>query len=172
MNAKAWLAGVTVAAALTITACSGSPSPDEPGEPGGDEPAVAEGDGTIDCAAIDGEKVAEYGLYVQLLAQLTTTDQLSSFTSIGYTPEKFDAALDNLEPVRSVGEGQFGNPAEALDFYRGLNDTVAELLAMGDAVTQADVDAYAAQAGGVDNVILKQLAINAPLSDACPDLDV
>jgi hypothetical protein len=48
---------------------------------------------------------------------------------------------------------------------------VADLLAKGEAVTQADVDAYVAQSGGVDGVILKQIAINAPLSDACPDLD-
>jgi hypothetical protein len=142
--------------------------------PGGDseDTEIAEdGSGSIDCASIDNTKVAEYSLYVQLLAQLTSPDQLSGFATVGYTPEKFDAALDNLEPVRSLGAGQFGDPGEALDFYRDLNATVADLIAKGDAVTQADVDAYAAQAGGVDNVIMKQPAINAPLSDACPDLD-
>jgi hypothetical protein len=169
MMSKHWLAGVAVSAALVLAGCSGGPTPTSGDAPEDVEPGG--GSATIDCAAIDAGKVSEYGLYVQLLAQLTTPDQLSSFTNIGYTPEKFDAALDNLEPVRSLGAGQFGDPAEALDFYRELNDTVAGLVAKGDAVTQADVDAYVEQAGGVENVIMKQLAINAPLSDACPDLD-
>jgi hypothetical protein len=170
MNGKMWAVGVAVGAALALAGCSGSPAANGDDSPQNNEAAPG-GSGTLDCAAIDKDKVAEYSVYVQLLAQLTSTDQLESFAMMGYTPEKFDAALDNLEPVRSLGAGQFGDPGEALDFYRELNDTVAGLVAKGDAVSQADVDAYSAQSGGVDNVIMKQLAINAPLSEACPDLN-
>lgn len=170
VNSKLWCVGLALGSALALGGCSGNPALG-PGESPQDAEAAGSDSGSLDCAGIDSEKVAEYGLYVQLLAQLNSPDQLESFTSIGFTPEKFDAALDNLDPVRTLGAGQFGDPGEALDFYRGLNDTVAELLAKGEAVTQADVDAYVAETGGVDNVLMKQLAINAPLSDACPDLD-
>jgi hypothetical protein len=170
MNGKVWTVGIVIGAAWALAGCS-SDAPPSAGETPRDTDVPAAGSGSIDCAAIDKEKVAEYALYVQLLAQLNTPNQLETFASMGYTPEKFDAALDNIEPVRSLGAGQFGDPGEAIDFYRGLNDSVSGLLAKGDAVTQADVDAYVAQTGGVDNVISKQLTINAPLSDACPDLN-
>ena len=172
MNGKVWAVGIAMGAAVALAGCSSDAPPsadDAPRDHDAQEPAG--GSGSIDCSAIDKEKIADYAFYVQLLAQFTSTDQLESFTIMGFTPERFDAALDNLEPARSLEPGQFGNPGDAIDFYRGLNDAVAEVLAKGDAVTQADVDAYVAKTGGVDNVISKQLAINGPLSEACPDLN-
>jgi hypothetical protein len=164
MNKRAWV--VAFGAAVALSGCAGGAT-DGPVADGGNAPAA----GSLDCSAIDSEKLALYGLYAQLFPQITTVDDVSSLEFVDYSAEQFDDALDMLEPVRGLGAGQFGDPGQALDFYRTTNAAAAELVAKGDAVTQADVDAFVAQAGGMEAMVENQLAINAPLSDACPDLD-
>ena len=174
MNKVAWFVALT--AAVALSGCAGGPN----NGPGGDGPngqsPVADGadapaSGSLDCSAIDKDTLALYGLYAQIFPQITSVENVSSLEFVDYSPEKFDDALNMLEPVRNLGPGQFGDPGDALDFYRAVNAAAADLVAKGDAVTQADVDAFVAQAGGVDAMVKNQLAINAPLSDACPDLD-
>lgn len=169
MKKYSWIAAlaVTVAIAGCGRGAPDGPSPEVPIADGGETTAS----GSLDCSAIDAEKLSLYGLYAQIFPQITTVDDVSNLEFVDYSPEKFDDALHMLEPVRGLGAGQFGDPGEALDFYRDTNAAAAALVAKGDAVTQADVDAFAAQAGGTEAMVKNQLAINAPLSDACPDLE-
>ena len=73
--------------------------------------------------------------------------------------------------MRAAGVSAFGDPNAALDYYLMLNAAMADIYAKGDAVTQADIDAYNELAGKPEDVIYNQLAINGPLSDQCPDLE-
>ena len=63
--------------------------------------------------------------------------------------------------------GQQGDPGAALDFYAKANDSAKALLDSAS-VTQAQLDAYQAQVGGVASILSKQVAINAAIGESCP----
>ena len=176
MTKVTWMTAFAVGAAFTLAGC-GSDSPEPPAGADDTPAAQADGDngddaatGTIDCSQIDGALLADYSIYIQMLAQLKSPDSLEGFTALGFSPEKLQVALENLEPVRAAGVSALGDSGAALDYYLALNAAMTDIYAKGDAVTQADIDAYNELAGPTEDVLYHQLAINGPLSDQCPDL--
>ena len=177
MTKVTWVAAFAVGAAFALSGCGGdSPetpvgADDTPAAPAPADDGEVAATGTIDCSQIDGALLADYSVYIQMLAQLKSPESLEGFAALGFTTEKLQVALDNLEPVRAAGTTPFGDAGAALDYYNELNAAMAEVVAKGDAVTQADIDAYNAVAGKPEDVIYNQLAINGPLSEQCPDLE-
>lgn len=191
MQARALVLTVTIGA-LALGACSGgdddassSASGDTAADTatagdtadGGDETAGGDGDttggapaGDVDCSGITPADIQQYGLDVQLLAQIRDAGSISTLTSLGYDPDGLARILESFRVVEGHGVSGLGDPGEAIDFYVGANDRMRELVAAGEAVTPDQIADYNSYAGDATEFLGKQLGLNAALSEACPDL--
>ena len=184
------LAALGLGVVVTTTACGGSASPSQAASSalsrvqsaaaaassaaaaaGGDSssPAPAAG-GAVDCSAITKDDLAKFLVYTQILAQIRTPDTVAAIKSksiTDYTPESFAAILAKLQVLAGHPAAGMGDPGAALDFYAKANDSAKALLDSAS-VTQAQLDAYQAQVGGVASILSKQVAINAAIGESCP----
>ena len=159
--------------ALVLAGCGGtatvggtvSPAPSTPGasSPGDSSPGSSAG-GSGDCSALTKQDLATFIVGSQVLAQVRDKDTLSAASSgvMGsYTPDTFGTLLAKLSFLT-------GDAAEGLAKITAANDAVKKLAS--GSPTQADLDAYQQQTGGVAGVLKAQLAVNLGLAKACPSL--
>ena len=184
------LAAVGLGLVLTTSACGGSASPSSVASnaisraqsvaaaassaaaaAGGDSSSPAAG-GTVDCSALTKDDLAKFLVYTQVLAQIRTPDTLAAIKAksmTDYTPESLAAILDKLQVLAGHPAPGMGDPGAAVDFYVEANDSVKAMLDSAS-VTQAQLDAYQAQVGGVASILGKQVAINAAIGTNCPKI--
>ena len=184
------LAAVGLGLVLTTSACGGSASPSSVASnaisraqsvaaaassaaaaAGGDSSSPAAG-GTVDCSALTKDDLAKFLVYTQVLAQIRTPDTLAAIKAksmTDYTPESLAAILDKLQVLAGHPAPGMGDPGAAVDFYVKANDSVKAMLDSAT-VTQAQLDAYQAQVGGVASILGKQVAINAAIGTNCPKI--
>ena len=184
------LAAVGLGLVLTTSACGGSASPSSVASnaisraqsvaaaassaaaaAGGDSSSPAAG-GTVDCSALTKDDLAKFLVYTQVLAQIRTPDTLAAIKAksmTDYTPESLAAILDKLQVLAGHPAPGMGDPGAAVDFYVEANDSVKAMLDSAT-VTQAQLDAYQAQVGGVASILGKQVAINAAIGTNCPKI--
>lgn len=123
------------------------------------------------CGTLTKQDVERFALMAQLFPQLTNASALRAVRDgvvVDYDPESFAAILARMEFLRGRS-APVGDPGASLDYYAGVNDALAALLAIPDP-TQADFDAYVAVVGDVGSSILKQAGITSVLDEACPGL--
>lgn len=184
---------IATACVLAITGCGGSGSDnadDSESAPAAAEPAPEDSDpadpapttsapdsepaGDADCSTLSDDDIAQYLIATQLLAQVSTADQVASIRdqTIGnYVPERFAAVLVKLRAlVGGTASDVFGDPDAALDSWEQANTKMAAMLAAADPTPQEMLDDYVAL-GDVATKLGWQLPINAPLSEICPDLN-
>jgi len=185
------LAALSLGVVVTTTACGGSASPSQAASSvlsraqsaaaaassaaaaaGGDSSSPAPAGGAVDCSALTKDDLAKFLVYTQILAQIRTPDTLTAIKEksiTDYTPESFAAILAKLQVLAGHPAAGMGDPGAALDFYAKANDSVKALLDSAS-VTQAQLDAYQAQVGGVSSILGKQVAINAAIGESCPKI--
>ena len=185
------LAALGLGVVVTTTACGGSASPSQAASSalsrvqsaaaaassaaaaaGGDSSSPAPAGGAVDCSAITKDDLAKFLVYTQILAQIRTPDTLTAIKEksiTDYTPESFAAILAKLQVLAGHPAAGMGDPGAALDFYAKANDSAKALLDSAS-VTQAQLDAYQAQVGGVASILSKQVAINAAIGESCPKI--
>ncbi len=129
--------------------------------------------GDVDCSAITKEDVASFSVLTQVMAQVRTKDTVKAVASqviSNYTPEKMSAVLGKFQVLAGhPGPGQ-GDPADAIAYFTTLNDQLGAMTAAPDAVTQAQLDAYAAAVVDVGTALKNQFAINLSISENCTNL--
>ena len=185
------VAAIGLGVVITTTACGGSASPSQAASSvlsraqsaaaaassaaaaaGGDSSSPAAAGGAVDCSAITKDDLAKFLVYTQILAQIRTPDTVAAIKSktiTDYTPESFAAILAKLQVLAGHPAAGMGDPAAALEFYSKANDSAKALLDSAS-VTQAQLDAYQAQVGGVASILSKQVAINAAIGESCPKI--
>jgi hypothetical protein len=185
------LAALGLGVIVSTTACGGSASPSQAASSvlsraqsaaaaassaaaaaGGDSSSPAAAGGAVDCSAITKDDLAKFLVYTQILAQISTPDTVAAIKSksiTDYTPESFAAILAKLQVLAGHPAPGMGDPAAALEFYGKANDSAKALLDSAS-VTQAQLDAYQAQVGGVASILGKQVAINAAIGENCPKI--
>lgn len=185
------LAAVGLGLVLTTSACGGSASPSSVASnaisraqsvaaaassaaaaAGGDSSSPAAAGGAVDCSALTKDDLAKFLVYTQVLAQIRTPDTLAAIKAksmTDYTPESLAAILDKLQVLAGHPAPGMGDPGAAVDFYVKANDSVKAMLDSAS-VTQAQLDAYQAQVGGVASILGKQVAINAAIGTDCPKI--
>lgn len=174
------IAGLLTAAALTLAGCGGDqPSPvvtltttAEPTSASSTTaatPAVSASASEAECAQVPQESMEQFGYTVQLLAQvsLVTLEDLSPGGAVALDLDTFDADVNRLRALEGADTQGLGDVGEALDYYTRLSQAARGLIAKGDQATQADVDAYQEEFGGVSGVIGAQLPIAAAYDSAC-----
>lgn len=155
----------TDAAPVTSAPATPAPTPDEQVD---DQPATA------DCSAITEEHVMAYVFGSQIYLQVLTPDMVATATdgSLGaVTLDDFAEALTVLQVVDGFEDPTYGSAADGLATMWAAHDGMVTLTEK-DVVTQADIDAYTAQTGGVDGMFLALAAINTGLAEVCPDVDL
>lgn len=135
-------------------------------------PAPTSADTSVaSCGTLTKADLERFALMAQLFPQLTNDNALNAVRDgavVDYDPESFAAILARMEFLRGR-PAPIGDPGASLDYYAGVNDALAELLAVPEP-TQADFDAYLAVVGDVGSSIAKQAGITTALDEACPDL--
>jgi len=133
----------------------------------------AEPAGDADCSSLSDDDIAQYLIATQLLAQVSTAEQVASIrdqTVGNYVPADFAAVLVKLRALVGGSANEvFGDPDAALDSWEQANTKMAAMLAAADPTPQEMLDDYVAL-GDVATKLGWQLPINAPLSEICPDL--
>jgi len=169
------------AGALLLSGCGGSSDPEQTTPPAGDdttteattEPA-GDGDtqasGSVDCANITEEEVAEFAIRAQLFAQVRTVDAMMGMEAVGYDPADMAAFLDKLNGLEGVEGEVYGKPDEGLVVFRAGNDTYAAIVAKGDSATDADFAPLDELEPDIPSWINAQASILDALTQACPDL--
>jgi hypothetical protein len=180
------IAGAVVTLTLVLAACSGSPEAADPTDappvtsatatpsPTPDDQVDEEPAVSGDCSAITEEHVTAYVFGSQIYLQVLTPDMVATATdgSLGaITLDDFAEALTVLQVVNGFEDPTYGSAADGLETMWAAHDGMVALTEL-DEVTQADVDAYTAQTGGVDGMFLALAAINSGLAEACPDVDL
>lgn len=121
-------------------------------------------DGGAGCGTLTKQDLATFIVGTQLLAQVRDTDTLDSITggTIGkYSPEELGAVLAKMSFLT-------GDAADGLAKIVAANDAVKALAA--GSPSQADLDAYQQQIGGVAGILKAQLAVNLGIAQACPGI--
>ncbi len=160
------LAGCGAGSQATISRSSNAASSASSGGDSSSSTASTEpsGGGAADCSALTKEDLGAFIVGTQLLAQVRDLDTLKGVTSgsIGsYSPESFGAILAKMTFLT-------GAAADGLATITAANESVKALAA--GSPTQADLDAYQQQTGGVAGILKAQLAVNLGLAQACPSL--
>ena len=156
---------IVIAALLTtsLAACGGT---GPPGSSAGSKPAATQkpGAGTIDCAKLTEAATQLFAL--QLLAQMTTPENIESIKSVGNLDlDKMLSAFADLHALDGVSSA-LGDAKASIDFYEKAAKAAKSLLAM-DPVTQVAIDAYNKDnVGSVADFLGKQLAISGAMDAA------
>lgn len=125
--------------------------------------------GSVDCSGITKDDAAKFLVWTQVLAQVTSPDNVAAIKAkqiSDYTPEAMTALLGRLAVLKGHPAAGLADPADSLDFFAKANDLVAAMVA-ADAPTSAQLAEYATATGGVAGVIGKQLPVNAALGQYC-----
>jgi hypothetical protein len=168
------LACTALIVGLVLTGCSsggGATTAGSAPTKAGNTTAAKPASGDLDCSGLTKEDRADFIVSTQLLAQVrdqSTLDAIRNKTVGNYTPDSFAAVLAKMQFLAGHGVPGLGDPADSLAFYAKANDSVRALLAISGDVPKADFDAYQAQVGGASSVVMKQLPINAAISEYCP----
>jgi hypothetical protein len=156
--------------ALLITALlagcsSGSPGATSNGSPSATATTAPAGNGQVDCAKLN--SAAGPLLMLQLLAQLTTPDNIASIKAkqVGNLDlDVFLAAMHDLHALDSYSS-PLGDPKAAIDIYEKAG-TAAKMLFATDPMTQAAIDTYNQNVGTVTEFLGHQVAIAGALDAA------
>ena len=126
---------------------------------------VKETDGVLNFAGTNDHPIAMRQREVDgMLAQVRDKDTLDSITggTLGkYSPEELGAVLAKMSFLT-------GDAADGLAQIVAANEAV-KILAAGSP-SQADLDAYQQQIGGVAGILKSQLAVNLGIAQACPGI--
>ena len=108
-------------------------------------------------------------LGIQILAQLRNQDVVDSLNSgvLNYDPTSMALTLEKLRVLAGHGVPGLGDPGEAIDFYQGANAIAIEIMAIDGPVPQEKFDELIAYEGELGDFLMKQVAINAALSENC-----
>ncbi len=167
---------VCTALALVLAGCGGTGSivregSSSPGGSTGTSATPADSgtstpspDGGAGCGPLPKQDLATVIVGMQLLAQVRDKDTLDSITggTLGkYSPEELGAVLAKMSFLT-------GDAADGLAQIVAANEAV-KILAAGSP-SQADLDAYQQQIGGVAGILKSQLAVNLGIAQACPGI--
>jgi hypothetical protein len=165
------LAVVTMMAAVLVAGCSaaGDDGAAPPGVDGGDVGADAGGGGgDVDCGAVTQEDLNEFGIAVQVMAQVDDAASLESATNgLGYDAARVGTIIESLRMLEGhPAEGQ-DDPAASLDQFAQANTLLGAMIASGGDVSEAEFAELKAVTGEPGEFILLQLPVTASLSDNC-----
>jgi len=146
---------------VLLAACGGGTTPSSATSSAPSQPPASTapaGNGAVDCTVV--KAAAQKLLMIQLLAQLTTPDNVASIKSkqIGDLDiDAFLAAMHDLHALDAVSSA-LGDPKAAIDVYEQAGKA-AQVLFATDPVTQAAIDTYMKNVGTVSDFLGHQVAI-------------
>jgi hypothetical protein len=149
--------------AVVLAACGGAGGPASTAK---NPPAATQkaGGGALDCAKL--KTAAGYLIGIQLLAQLTTPENVASVKSMN--------SLDIVGLINALGDlhaldgvsSPFGDTKASIDAYEKAAKAAKALFEMNP-VTQAAIDAYNKDnVGTVSDFLGKQVAISGAMGEA------
>jgi len=175
---KLRILAVATAAVLVLAGCGG-PSDDGPADSPKPSPTVAAGGASGggsqagssgECSAFSHDELISFVMFSQFLGQTRTVSALGTLSQLGYDPDTFAAMLDNLDQLKGVESVMYGTPDEGLANFRKANEIFGEILAKGEAASDADFAPVAQMWPSNDVWIKQQAAITGALNVVCPDL--
>ena len=159
MKTKATL---SILLAVLLAACGGAGTPGSTAN--GPGATTKPAGGTVDCTKLKAAAAQLIG--IQLLAQLTTPENIDSIKSINNLDlDKLLSALGDLHALDSDST-PMGNPKASIDAYEKAAKAAKTLFAMNP-VTQAAIDAYNKDnVGTIADFLGKQIAISGAMGEA------
>jgi hypothetical protein len=155
---------LTITFAFVLVACGGAGGPQSTAKGQPTATQKAGNGGSVDCTKL--KTAAGYLIGIQLLAQLTTPENVESVKSMNSLDiNGLITALGDLHALDSVSS-PFGNAKASIDAYEKAAKAAKALFEMRP-VTQAAIDAYnKGNVGTVADFLGKQVAISGAMGEA------